>query len=156
MSAWRLSLLFLLAMPGHWLLAERFAFWGISPQLLLVLTVALAARQGPLWGMGLGFGWGLFLDLLSPRLFGANALAFTLMAYGTGSVRRQVDVSGRVAQGLVAFFMTMAYFLFLGLLGAVFAKRFLWVGWAPFVLDPFYNCLVTVVAYEFWCRRAER
>ena len=143
-------------MAGHWLLAERFAFWGISPQLLLVLTVALAARLGPLWAMCLGFGWGLFLDVLSPRLFGANALVLTLLAYGTGSVRRQVDVSGLIPQCLVVFFMTWAYFLLLGLLGAAFIKRFLWAGWTPFLLDPFYNCLATIIVHALWSRRTER
>ena len=144
------SLFFLLAMVAHWLWSSHMTVWGLAPQLLLVLTVAVAARRGPIAAMSFGFCWGLFLDMLSARLFGANALALTLVGYGTGSVRRQIDVTGLAPQCMIVLFMTWAYFLLLGLLGLVFSKSFAWVGWTPFLLDPFYNVLVAVAAFIFW------
>lgn len=138
------------AMALHWWWTTHFSPFGLAPQLLLVLTVVTAARRGPVRAMCLGFIWGLFLDLMSARLFGANALALTLVAYGTGSVRRQVDVTGLAPQCLVIFAMTWAYFLLLGTLSAVFPpKQFMWVGWAPFLVDPFYNCLVGAFVAAF-------
>ena len=146
----KLAALFFCAMLGQWLWSAYFPFLGLTPQLLLVLTVAISARLGPVIGMTFGFGWGLFLDVLQPQLFGANALAMTLIGYGTGSVRRQIDVVGIAPQSAVVFFMTWLYFAVLGLLGLIFIKTFLWVGWQPFLLDPFYNCLLVPVAFLFW------
>ena len=150
MSAMGLVFLYFAAASAQWLWSSHFYLWGLSPQLLLVLTIALAARRGPIAAMGLGFLWGLFLDVLSARLFGANAFALTLVGYGTGSARRQIDVSGFAPQCVVVLIMTWGYFLLLGVLGFVFSKDFLWVGWPPFLLDPFYNVLVAAFLYAAW------
>ncbi len=141
--------LFMLAMLAQWWWSTHWSIAGLAPQLLLVLTVALGASFGPSWAMCCGFLWGLFLDTLSPRLFGANALALTWVGYGTGSVRRQLDVAGVPPQCLVVFGMTWAYFLVLGMLGMVFAKKYDWVGWPVFLLDPVYNCVVAA-AFLLW------
>ena len=152
-----LSLLvsFFAAMVAQWWWMTHFSAFGLAPQLLLVLTVALAARYGALWGMSAGFFWGLFLDILGPRLFGANALALTWIAYGTGSVRRQIDVAGLGPQTVVVIAMTWAYFLVMGALGLVFSKTFYWVGWPAFLVDPFYNGLVTALVYAVWVPHRE-
>ncbi|MBI5629643.1 MAG: rod shape-determining protein MreD [Elusimicrobia bacterium] len=140
-------LLFFSAMAAQWLWSSQFAFWGLAPQLLLVLTALVAAYRGPILAMCLGFFWGLFLDVSSPHLFGANALALTMVGYGTGSVRRQIDVTGAGSLSAVVFLMTWAYFLLLGVLGLVFMEGFLWIGWPSFLACPFYNViLVWVVA----------
>lgn len=146
----RLAGVFFAAMLAQWWWSTHGSIGGVAPQLLLVLTVAMAARYGSLRAMFLGFFWGLFLDVLSARLVGANALAFTLVAYGTGSVRRQVDLLGLGPQCLMVAGSTMAYFVAMGLLGLVFLKSFLWVGWKAFLIDPFYNCAVAVFVYALW------
>jgi rod shape-determining protein MreD len=146
----RLVVVFVAAMAAQWWWSTHLAMAGVAPQLLLVLTVATAARYGSLWAMSCGFFWGLFLDVLGARLFGANALALTLVGYVTGSVRRQIDVAGLAPQCLLAFAMTWAYFILLGLLGTVFTKSFLWVGWPVFLFDPIYNCLITAVIFVAW------
>jgi len=135
----RLLVLFFVAMVAQWWWSSHGAIAGLAPQLLLVLTIAIAARYGALRAMFLGFLWGLFLDVLAARLVGANALAFTLAAYGTGSMRRQVDLLGAGPQMLMVYALSVAYFLLMGLLGLVFLKTFLWVGWPQFLLDPVYN-----------------
>jgi len=146
----RLIVVFFAAMAGQWWWSSHGAIAGVAPQLLLVLTVAIAARFGPVRAMFMGFFWGLFLDILSARLVGANALALTLAAYGTGSMRRQVDLLGVGPLCLMVFSTTLGYFLALGLFGLVFLKTFLWVGWPSFLIDPFYNCLVALIVIAFW------
>lgn len=153
MNFTRGALFFIIAMFAQWWWSTHLSLAGLSPQLLLVLTVIIAARQGPIRAMCLGFGSGLFLDVLSPDLFGANALALTLAGYGAGSVRRLIDVAGLAPQCFVVFGMTWAYFLMLGAIGLIFAKHFLWVGWTAFLLDPLYNCLVAAVLFIFWTER---
>jgi rod shape-determining protein MreD len=133
----------------------HFAPFGVAPQLLLVLTVALAARHGAVWGMVAGFLWGLFLDVMSPRLFGANALVLTWIAYGTGSMRRQIDVAGLGPQTVVVFTTTWVYFLLLGALGLVFSKNLYWAGLPAFLLDPFYNAALAALVYALWAPSRE-
>jgi rod shape-determining protein MreD len=146
----RLFVVFVLAMAAQWWWSTHGAIAGVAPQLLLVLTVAVAARYGPLYAMTLGFFWGLFGDVLAARLVGANALALTLVAYVTGSLRRQVDLLGLAPQMLLIAGLTLGYFVFMGLMGLVFLRSFLWVGWPSFVVDPFYNCFVAVLVYGFF------
>lgn len=146
----RLLFVFPAAMAAQWWWSTHGTIGGVAPQLLLVMTVAVSARYGPVRGMILGFFWGLFLDILAARLVGGNALAFTLVAYGTGSLRRQVDLLGFGPQCLVVAGVTIGYFGFMGLLGLVFLRSFLWVGFVPFLVSPFYNCIVAAALYVFW------
>jgi rod shape-determining protein MreD len=150
MSLLRGAGIFLVAAFLQWWWPTHFSFWGLSPQILLVLTVVLAARQGPDPGMCYGFLWGLFLDTMSPHLFGANAFSLMLAGYVTGILRRQIDLMDVAPLFLVIFLATWGYFLTLGLLAVIFTKTFLWVGWGPFLVDPFYNCLLAPVAVSCW------
>lgn len=155
MNPARLALLFVGAMAVQWWWSSHMAVAGLAPQLLLVLTVMTAARQGAVPAMFMGFLWGLFLDLLNAHLFGANALILTLAAYGTGAARRQVDVAALAPQCLMIVVMTLAYFLLLGLLGLIFERAFLWVGWEALVFDPIYNCLLGLFLAAAWQPRRE-
>lgn len=146
MSYPRGAVLFLAAALLQWWWSMSLSFWGLTPQLLLVLTVAMSARVGPNAGMCYGFLWGLFLDVLRPDLFGGNALALLLVGFGAGALRRQIDVLDLVSQTVMVALMSWGYFLFYGLLGAVFAKSFIWVGWPAFLFDPLYNCLLVPFA----------
>ena len=81
--------IFVGAMFLQWWWNTHFAYWGAAPQFLLVLTILLAARRGPVLGMLAGFGWGLYLDVARAELFGASALILTLAAYFVGVARRR-------------------------------------------------------------------
>ena len=155
-SSIKLPVMFFVAMIVQWWWSTHGIIWGLAQQLLLVLTVAVAARYGAIRAMFMGFFWGRFLDMLAGRLFGAQALALTLVAFGTGSARRQIDLLGIGSQCVTVFCMTLAYFVLIGLLGLVFLKTFLWVGWAPFLFDPIYNCLVMALLFVFWDPVLER
>lgn len=150
MNFLRMPLLFVLALVAHWTWSTYFSFLGLSPQILLVLTVVAAARFGAITAMCFGFAWGLFLDTFQVHLFGSNALALTIVGYLVGSVRRQIDVTGVGSLCVMVLGMTWGYFLLLGLLGLVFMKNFLWVGWPVFMIDPFYNCLIIPAAFVAW------
>ena len=150
MSPLRGAAIFVAAAFIQWWWPTHFSFRGLSPQVLLILTVVLASRQGSNPGMCYGFLWGLFLDAMRPRLFGANAFALMLAGYVAGVLRRQIDLTDVVPLFLVVFLATWGYFLIQGLLALVFAKAFLWVGWGPFLADPFYNCLLAPVAVACW------
>ena len=153
MNVLRGTALFFLAMFVQWWWNSHLAYWGAAPQILLTLTVLIAARRGPVPAMLIGYVWGLYSDTLHADLFGANALLYALAGYAAGVVRRQMDL--RAVGPLVAtvFILSWAYSLMLGLLGHVFMKSFLWVGWVSFLAAPFLNAAIAVVcalAWEFW------
>lgn len=141
---------FVIAVALHWWWTTHLSFMGLSPQLLLVLTIVAAARYGAAAAMCVGFPWGLALDVHEAHLFGSNALSLTLVSYGIGAVRRQVDMTGAGSLAAVVLGTTAAFFVLRGVLGLVFLKNFIWVGWMPFILDPFYNCLVLPGAVWAW------
>lgn len=138
------------AMLLQWWWATHWPLWGASPQFLLSFTVVVASRGGLVQAMSAGFFWGLFLDVLSPHLFGANALLLTVCAYLAGSARRQVDLKGLGPQSMMVLATTWAYDIALGLLGLVFLKGFLWVGWAPFFLGALMNVGAAAVLALLW------
>ncbi|MDE1975819.1 MAG: rod shape-determining protein MreD [Elusimicrobia bacterium] len=138
----RASGLFLGAALLQWLWSSHFAPYGLAPQLLLVLTVSEASRRGAPSAMALGFFWGLFLDSMGVRLFGANALALVLLAYAAGLVRHQMDSGEAAPQAVISIVASWGYFLFLGLVSWIFTQRFSWIGWTGFVVLPFYNGLL--------------
>jgi len=155
MKYFRMTSVFILALIAQWWWSMYLSFNGLTPQILLILTVVAASRQGPVAAMCFGFFWGLFLDVSQVHIFGGNALLFTIMGYIVGSARRQIDVTGLAPQCVIVFVMTMAYFIGRGLLGLVFEGNFIWVGWAPFFIDPLYNCLLIPFLFIFWDRFVE-
>lgn len=150
MSYFRMAALFFIAVAVNWWWAYYLSFSGLSPQILLVLTIVAAARLGSNLAMCFGFSWGLAMDVFSAHLFGANALALTLVGYGVGAVRRQVDVNGFGSLCVVVLNMTWGYFIFKGILGLVFMRYFSWIGWTAFLLDPLYNCLLLPIGLWAW------
>ncbi|UPT73900.1 MAG: rod shape-determining protein MreD [Elusimicrobiota bacterium] len=155
-SALRGLILFVLAMLGQWWWNTHFSYWGAAPQFLLALTVLIAARRGPVAGMLIGFGWGLYLDVARAELFGASALVLTLAAYFVGVARRQIDLRAVGPLAATTFLFTYAAFLGHGLLGLVFTKSFESPGWMPLLLTPVLNAVAVTVAAVVWDARGER
>ena len=60
--------------------------FGVTPDLGLVLTVAVACSWGPERGAVFGFVTGLAVDLFLSTPLGVSALSFALVGYGAGIV----------------------------------------------------------------------
>lgn len=148
--------IFIGAMFVQWWWNTHFAYWGAAPQFLLVLTILIAARRGPVLGMLAGFGWGLYLDVARAELFGASALILTLAAYFVGITRRQIDLRAAGPLAATTFLFTWASFIGLGLLGLTFTKSFEWGGWIAIVTTPFLNVATVTVATLAWDAREDR
>jgi len=144
------------AMFLQWWWNTHFAYWGAAPQFLLVLTILLAARRGPVLGMLAGFGWGLYLDVARAELFGASALILTLAAYFVGVARRQIDLRALGPLAATTFLFTWGAFVTLGLLGLAFTKSFEWSGWIAVVATPFLNVFAATVFALVWDARDDR
>jgi len=145
--------LFVGAMFLQWWWNSHLAYWGAAPQFLLALTVVVAARRGPVPAMLAGFVWGLYSDTLRADLFGADALLYSLAGYAAGMVRSQVDLGAPEPLAATVFLLTWAYAILLGVLGHIFLKSFVWVGWISFLTAPFMNAVVAIVGAGFIAER---
>ena len=82
--------------------APHLAPWGVSPDLLLLSTAAVAAVRGREVGAAYGFAAGLAADLFVATPFGVGALVFTVVGHGLareGSARPAIR-SPAMAGGL--------------------------------------------------------
>src|SRR5438034_869631 len=64
---------------------------GVKPELLLLITVALAMGEGPAVGAVAGFVMGLSTDLVLQLPAGVTALEFTIIGYAVGRIRSQMQ-----------------------------------------------------------------
>lgn len=64
---------------------------GTKPPLLLLVVVAIAAGEGVAAGAAAGFWLGLATDLVGAGPAGITALTYTLIGYGVGRVRAQIQ-----------------------------------------------------------------
>lgn len=70
------------------------AWHGVVPNLCLLLVVGAALARGPQFGMLVGFGAGVLLDLAPPaeHVVGRWALALVIVGYVAGRVRSESAV----------------------------------------------------------------
>ncbi|MBQ7678122.1 MAG: rod shape-determining protein MreD [Lachnospiraceae bacterium] len=66
---------------------NRIALAGITPNILLVITVAFGYLKGRKAGVVIGFVCGILLDVFIGSYFGMNALIFIYIGYLNGLVR---------------------------------------------------------------------
>jgi rod shape-determining protein MreD len=134
---------------AQWIWSTYWPVWELGPQLLLVLTVALAAREGPILSATFAFLWGLFGDVMRVHLFGSEALLLTCVAYGVGLVRRQLDLSSPLPQAMLLGAISIAYYPALAVIGLLWEGHAFWAGWKQFLLTPAYNCAVSPLGFVF-------
>ena len=94
MIARRAALLALLSITGLALQTAVFGqitLTGTKPEVLLLVTVAIAMTEGPGFGAVAGFVTGLLTDSVLQLPQGVTALTFTIVGYVVGRVRAQVQ-----------------------------------------------------------------
>ncbi len=90
----------------------------IKPDLLLVIIVYLGLRKGPETGCISGFAFGLMQDASSEILFGANALAKTILGFFSGIGGKQLYTQSVFTHMLCVGLSTLAgELMLLGLQG---------------------------------------
>ncbi|MFA9446515.1 rod shape-determining protein MreD [Egicoccus sp. AB-alg6-2] len=77
---------------------------GFRPDLLLLVTLAIGLRDGPLAGLRVGFSAGLLVDLLvSQSPVGLAALVYTAIGFTVGLARPYVAPESVTAPVILAF-----------------------------------------------------
>lgn len=68
----------------------RLNLFGITPDLILVITVCYGLLCGPSQGLFMGLAGGLLLDLAGGGILGVNTLTKALLGYGAGYMGKTV------------------------------------------------------------------
>ncbi len=130
-------------------LLSRIRIFGVGPDLVLVIVIALALIEGPLTGAVAGLGGGLLRDFLLEAPAGLTGLSYLAVGYLVGTIRPYVQTSGVLlpvsAVGLGSLAGTGLYILLSYLLGEQPdpLERVLRV----LLLTSLYNAMVTPFVY---------
>lgn len=111
------ALLVVAALAVQVTMLARLALPGATPDLLLLVVVALALAHGPRFGLTVGFGAGLAADLAPPadHEVGRWALVLTLIGYLAGMARDESRRSAFVPLLVVAAAAAASVLLYGGL-----------------------------------------
>lgn len=134
--------LLLLALAVQVTLLNRLPLPGATPDLVLLVVVALALAHGPATGLAVGFAAGLALDLVPPadHEMGRWAFVLTLVGYLAGLARAETRRSALVPIAVVAVAAAGSVLLYAGLGALMDDPSVTWSGVSALV--------PTAVAYD--------
>ena len=130
---------------------------GAKPQLVYLVTVALAFLEGPASGAVAGFTAGMAQDFLLHQPKGMTALTLTLVGYAVGTLRQYVVTPNPLVPVALVAASTTGGLLFYGLVAFLLGQ--LAVDAATLtresVLSGLYNALLTPLLFPLVRRVAE-
>ncbi len=89
-AATRLPPVLLIAVVLHTAVFPQLRFFGVAPDVLLLVGIATAITAGADRGAAVAFGAGLLADCFLETPFGLSALAYSLAAYAVGAVQETI------------------------------------------------------------------
>lgn len=124
-------------------------FFGVAPDLLLVVVISLALTEGPVTGAVSGFSGGLLRDLLLNSPKGLTGLAYLIVGYAVGIGRPYVQSTSVFVPVAAIFVGSFAGSVLFEVLQALLGR-----GNIPFdhevrvvLLTAVYNTLMTPFVY---------
>jgi rod shape-determining protein MreD len=89
-------------------LLSRLRFFGVVPNLMLLVAVAAGITGGPARGAVIGFASGMALDIFLETPLGLSALVFSIVGYTVGAVETGILRAAWWIPVLTAFLACMA------------------------------------------------
>jgi len=120
---------------------------GAKPQVLLVITVALAMGEGPALGAGFGFTGGLATDLLTGLPVGLTAITYTIVGYAVGTIRAQVQTPTAWFPAAMEFAATLGGVFLYGVLSLLLGQQ--GIGGHTLVLNAVYAACYSALLTPF-------
>ena len=112
------------------------AYHGISPDLLLLLTVSFAFLRGIKQGVLMGFAAGLLQDLATGTFLGMNAFTHTIFGLICGQLSESVFKEIFLLPVLSSIAVTIANYFILAVLMVLLGYRFNLMGGTEVMLVP--------------------
>ena len=147
----KLFLLFIAATVLHWAFMAVLGGAGVSLNVMLVFACAVCAYLPAQYGYPMAFLCGLFLDFFGVKLFGNNALTFTLCATMMYGLEKRLDFDAPVPQMISLWGLGLFAALFNLLLLKVFANFSAWMGFWPLLGGVTLNAVLAPAV--FWAVR---
>lgn len=147
----KLFLLFIAATVLHWGFMSVFGGAGVSLNVMLVFACAVCACLPPQYGYPAAFVCGLFLDFFGVKLFGNNALVFTLCACMMYGMEKRLDFDAPVPQIISIFVLGLFAAVFNVILLRMFAGFSAWTGFWPLFSGVAFNA--ALAPFVFWTVR---
>jgi len=114
----------------------------LSPNILLVLVVAIGLICGPMYAVNIGFFWGIFADVFGYVLFGSQALLLALVGYVFGRLSRHLNNEKTATQIVVIFVSSIFYSAGLITLQKIFGGTMRPVNYTDVVIGIAINSLI--------------
>jgi rod shape-determining protein MreD len=83
------------------------SLFGVGPDLLMLMVIAMGFALGPVVGELFGFSWGLLADTVGVTMFGVHCFILTLLGYAAGRLRRRMDTERPAPQVVIACLATV-------------------------------------------------
>ncbi len=138
---------FILMLTFQFSFLWRFSFFGVIPNILLILIVWVSLYKGSHKGQIMGFFTGIVVDAFSIGIFGANAFLFTGVGFFVGLLKKKVDEGNIFVQGLLVFSVTFFYCSGFLLLTKIFGERKVIISGKTLLLLPLYNGLLAPLCF---------
>lgn len=136
---------------------SQIKLWGAKPELMYVITVALALLEGPATGALAGFSAGMAQDFLLHQPKGITALTLTILGYVVGMMRQYIQSPSPLMPVLLVTWATLGGILFYGFVSFLLGE--LAEGWLFLLrtagLSAVYNAVLTPLFYPVLRRMAE-
>ena len=130
---------------------------GVRPELLYLLTIAIALLEGPNEGATVGFASGLAQDFLMNEPKGLTALTLTLLGYSVGMFRQFIVSPSPLVPTIVVAVGTaagVAFYVVVSVLLGNFHEQVTY-GVRVALLTALYNAVLTPILYPVLRRITE-
>jgi len=131
---------------------------GVRPELLYLVTIAIALLEGPNEGATVGFAGGLAQDFMMNSPKGITALTLTLLGYSVGMFRQFIVSPSPLVPTVVVAIGTAAGVAFYELVSFLLGNFHVTVAYGAKValLTAAYNAVLTPILYPVLRRITER
>jgi rod shape-determining protein MreD len=102
-------LLIALALLVQSTVVDRFAIYGVRPDLAMLVLLYLASTAEPVEIILYGFFIGFLQDVYSPEYLGYNALTMSLVGYTLGFIKERITVERGPVRLLVTFLSCLVH-----------------------------------------------
>ena len=157
MRGWLLALGICLAFALQTAVAPLFSPFGLTPDLMLLMVIAIGLLKGPVMGMGFGLVGGLLFDCQAGGIIGVHALADMLIGFACGLMEKTIFKDNLFIPLLAAWFSTLVQEILIGLILLAFRWRvlLLYTLWRYTIPLMFYHALLAPAVY-YLIYRVER
>lgn len=150
-------LLFVVCFALQSTVVDWLQIFGIGPDLLIILIVAVAIKHGPAAGCFWGFLAGFTQDVYAPvEWLGANAISMTVLGFVVGQLEERfltLNLPAKTGVLAIGFFVCdMLYFLLTGLEKDVVTNLF----FSKTVPECLYTVVVGVVVFHLSSGKKKR